>query len=124
MFVSLADPNLIDIYKLGSAHEEMSLQVAYFLGKLSVKPYAEKLSVVTSVGQLFLTTALTWNDNCQSDVIRIREKVDKAETLILLSYHINSFRKSVAERLCSIEEAIDYVDLYVMRLLETKYGEL
>jgi hypothetical protein len=95
-----------------------------FLEKLKTKPYAQKLSAVTSVGQLFLTTALSWNDKSHKDVIRIREKIDKNETLILLSYHTYSFRKSIAERLCSVEEANQYIDLYVMRLIETQYGKL
>ena len=124
MFLSLANPKLTDIYKQGFTSEEIPQLIVLFLEKLNSRTYAEKLSVVTSVGQLYLTTALSWNDNNHNDVIRIREKIDKNETLILLSYHANSFRKPVAERLCSLEEAIDYVDLYVMRLLETKYGKL
>lgn len=124
MFVSLADLKLPDIYKQTFIFEEVPQQIISLLENLSEKVYAEKLSVVTSVGQLYLTTALSWDEKSENEIIRIREMQDKNEKLILLSYHTKSFNKSIAERMCGFKEATDYIDLYVMRLLETKYGKL
>lgn len=124
MFLSLRDPRLIDTYNQEFTSTEFHKLIVLFLEKLRTKSYAEKLSVVTSIGQLYLTAHLSWGDKSLEDVIRIREVIDKKEKLILLSYHTNSFRKSVAERLCCLEEAVEYIDLYALRLLETKYGKL
>ncbi|MGI8544151.1 MAG: hypothetical protein ACR2MD_11845 [Aridibacter sp.] len=124
MFVSLADPKLTDIYKQTFTPEEIPQQIISLLENLSEKVYAEKLSVVTSIGQLYLTTAMSWDDKSKNEIIRIREMQDKNEKIILLSYHTKSFNKPIAERMCSLKEATDYIDLYVMSLLETKYGKL
>lgn len=124
MFESLENPKLVDIYKSMYEPDNPPQKIVLLLGKLALKPYAEKMSVVQSVGQLYLTTASTWDDKSQNDVIRIREQLDKNEMMILLSYHTNSFNKSDVQRLCSLDEAIEYIDLYVLRLLETKYGKL
>jgi hypothetical protein len=41
-----------------------------------------------------------------------------------MSYHPNGRRKPSAERQCALEEAVEYIDLYVMRVLLEKYGRL
>jgi hypothetical protein len=124
MFEPLSNPKLIDIYKSTFEFDEFPQKIVELLENLISKPYAEKLSVVQSIGQLYLTTALTWNDQSHNDVIRIREKFDKNEMMILLSYHTNSFKEPETQCLRSLDETVDYIDLYVMRLLETKYGKL
>ena len=124
MFESLANPKLTEIYKSTFEPEDVAQNIVLLLKKLSSKSYAAKISVVQSIGQLYLTTALSWHDQSHNDTVRIIEQFDKNEKLLLLSYHTNSFKKSEAQRLCSLNEAIDYIDLYVIRLLETKYGEI
>ncbi len=124
MWVSLADSKLVDIYKQGFLFEDIPHNTVLFLEQLSKKPYAEKLSAVTSIGQLYLTTALSWEDTEENHIVCIGQKIDAGKTVITMSYHTNGFNKSVADHQCPLEEAIDYIDLYVMRLLEEKYGEL
>jgi hypothetical protein len=71
-----------------------------------------------------LTTASLYKDSKNSFGFEIGEKKDAGKTLILLSQHLDDKRKSSAERQCSLEEAVEYIDLYVMRILLEKYGEL
>jgi hypothetical protein len=124
MWVSLTDSKLVDIYKQGFLPEEIPQDIFLLLEQLSKKSYAKKLSAVTSIGQLYLTTALSWEDTERNDIVRIGQRIDAGKTVITMSYHRNGFNKSVADHQCSLEEAIDYIDLYVMRLYEEKYGEL
>lgn len=124
MWVSLADENLIEIYKQGFYSDNFPKEIVSFLGELQKKTYADKLSVVTSVGNLYLTPVLSWNDTEKNNIVRIDQEIDAGKTVITMSYHTKSFNKSEVSRRCSLEEAIDYIDLYVMRLLEEKYGKL
>jgi hypothetical protein len=124
MWISLTDEKLIEIYKKGFLPDEVPNDIILLLSQLQKKTYAEKLSVVTSVGNLYLTTALSWEDTEKNHIVRIRQGIDTGKPTIIMSYHTDSFNKAAAKRECSLEAAADYIDLYVMRLLEEKCGEL
>ena len=127
MWVSLADENLIEHYKRNfhpDYTDETPELIVSLLEKLSKKTYAEKLSVVTSVGQLYLTTALSWNETSDNNIVRIDQRKDAGNPVLLISFTKGSLNKSVAGRYCSLEEAIEYIDLYVMRLILEKDGEI
>lgn len=124
MFVPLADESLVEIYKR-IVHPN-GLVIAELLSRLRNKPYAEKIYVVTSMRKLFLTTASSYEDSIQNKHygFLIKEKIDANKTIITMSYHENGRRKPSAEHQCSLEEAVDYIDLYVLRMLLEKYGKL
>lgn len=124
MFVSLADKNVAEYYRVGLGYEPNREIIALLLEELSKKVYAEKLSAVTSMGHLYITTALRWDDNTKNDSVFISHFEDAGKNLIVVSYHSNGRRIGNASRRCSLEEAIDYIDLYVMKLLLVKYGKL
>lgn len=127
MWVSLADENLVEHYKK-NFHPDFTDKapelIVSLLEELSKKTYAEKLSAVTSVGQLYLTSALSWNDKSDNHSVHISQRIDAGKPVLAISFHTRSLNKSVARRYCSLEEAIEYIDLCVMRLLLEKYGEL
>ncbi|HQU83578.1 MAG TPA: hypothetical protein PKY59_10650 [Pyrinomonadaceae bacterium] len=123
MFVSLADKRVAEYYRNGLGYTPDREIVALLLENLSKKIYAEKLSAVTSIGRLSITTALSWDDS-KNDSVSIDSFKDAGKNLIILSYHSNGRRTADAGRRCSLEEAFDYADLYVMKLLLVKYGEL
>lgn len=122
MFLLLTDESLTEIYKK-IAHPN-GLVIAELLSRLRNKPYAEKVYAVTSIGQLSLTTASSYNDIEDSFSFKIGEKKEADKILITISQHPNGSRKPSSERECSLEEAIEYIDLYVMRILLEKYGRL
>ena len=124
MFISLADKKVSEYYKSESWYDENYQVIELFLKKLSAKPYANKLSAVTSVGNLFLTTKLLFNDETKNDCVYINLRKDAGKNLIVMSYHSDGHRKADAQRQCSLEEAIEYIDLYAMRLILEKYGKL
>lgn len=124
MFVSLADKKVAEYYRKGLGYEPKREIVALLLEKMSEKPYAEKLSAVTSIGHLYITTALHWDDNTKNDSVSIDSFKDAGKNLITLAYHSCGRRKADAGRICPLEEAVDYIDLYVMKLILVKYGEL
>ena len=124
MWVSLADKKVAEHYKRGLLPEENRQVIILFLEKLSEKPYAEKLSAVTSVGQLYLTAALSWEDRTKNDRISINQKEDAGKILIVMAYYPDYSRKPSAERRCSLQEAVEYIDVFVIRLIEEKYGKL
>ena len=62
MWVSLADENLVEHYKKNfhpDYTDEPPQLIVSLLEKLLVKPYAKKLSAVTSLGELYLTAKLS-----------------------------------------------------------------
>ena len=124
MFVSLADKNVAEYYRKGLGYEPNREVIALLLEKLSRKPYAEKLSAVTSIGHLSITTALSWEDNTKNDSVFIDLIKDAGKNVIVMSYHSNGRRKTDASRRALLEEAVEYIDLYVMRLILEKYGKL
>lgn len=124
MFISLADKKVAEYYRKGLGYEPDREALALLLERLSEKPYAEKLSAVTSVGNLSLTTALTWNDDSKNDSVSLTMIKDAGKNLINMTYHSNFRRKPDAGRRCSLEEAVEYIDLYAMRLILERYGKL
>jgi hypothetical protein len=122
MFTALADERLVEIYKQIVSPD--GLAIAELLKRLRNKPYADKVFAVTSHGQLFLTTAASYPETKNDCSFRVGEKIDAGKTLVTVSYHPNGRRKPSAENQCSLEEAIEYIDLYVMRILLEKYGKL
>ena len=88
MWVSLVDENLVEHYKR-NFHPDFTNKVpelvVSLLEKLSKKSYAEKLSAVTSVGQLYLTTALPWNDYSDNKIIRIDQRIDAGKPVLMIS---------------------------------------
>jgi hypothetical protein len=124
MFVPLSNDRLAEIYK--EIVHPNGLVITQLLSRLRNKPYAEKIYAVTSMGKLFFTTASSYDD-CRKNKqygFLIEEKIDANKTLITMSYHENGRRKPSAEHQCTLEEAVEYIDLYVMRMLLEKYGEL
>lgn len=124
MFVQLDDPNLVEIYKQGVFVEETSIQICLLLEELSKKPYANKLSAVTSVGHLYLVATRSWDEESKGGMISINEKVDANKKVLIIAYHTNSLKKSIASHQGSLPEIVDYIDLYVMRLLAENYGNI
>ena len=122
MYLSLADERLVEVYK--EIVHPNGLVIAELLSRLRNKPYAEKIYAVTSVGRLFLTTASEYNDFETNFSFRIGEKKDAGKTLITFSQHPNSGGKPSAEHQGTLEEAIEYIDLYVMRILLEKHNRL
>ena len=124
MFVPLADKKAAKYYRQGIGYEPEREPLALLLEKLTEKPYAEKLSAVTSVGNLSLTTALRWDDATKNDSIFLNIIKDAGKYLITMSYHSSGRRNTEAGRRCELEEAVEYIDLYVMRIILEKYGAL
>lgn len=124
MFVSLADKNVAEYYRKGLGYEPDREIIALLLEKLSEKSYAEKLSAVTSHGNLYLTTDLSWNENFSSDSVSIEAIKNMGKTVIVMTYYSKYRQKPEAQRICSLSEAVEYIDLYVMRLILEKYGSL
>ena len=124
MFVSLADKNVAEYYRKGLGYKPEREIIALLLENLSEKSYADKLSAVTSMGNLFLTTDLRWNENSSPGSISIDAVKDSGKNLILMAYYSNNLRKPEAERRCSLSEAAEFIDLYVMRLIFEKYQSL
>ena len=124
MFESLADKQGVESYKSQLSPQEDRRAIITFLEKLAEKTYADKLSAMTSVGQLYLTPAFSWRDNLNHALVHIDQIEDAKKPLIIMSYVSRNRRKAKAERQCSMEEAIEYIDLYAMRLILEKYGEL
>jgi len=122
MFLALADKQLVEIYK--QIVHPNGLIIAELLSRLRNKPYAEKVFAVTSVGNLSLTTAASHCETKNVYSFRVGEKNDGGITVITMSYHPNGRRKPSAERQCPLETAIEYIDLYVMRIMLEKYGRL
>jgi hypothetical protein len=127
MWVSLADENLVDYYKksaLSYRSEKAPELIILLLERLSKKSYADKLFVVTSVGRLSLTTALCWDGKTRNYGVGIDQIIDAGKPVLAISGLTMSRKESVAGRYCSLEEAVEYIDLYVMRILLEKYGKL
>jgi hypothetical protein len=122
MFLALADERLVEIYKQTVYPD--GLIIAELLSRLRKKPYAEKVFAVTSVGNLSLTSAASHRETENVYSFRVGEKNDAGKTVITMSYHPNGRRKPSAERQCPLNEAVEYIDLYVMRILLEKYGRL
>lgn len=122
MFIPLADERLVEYYE--QIVHPNGLLIAQLLSRLRNKPYAEKVYAVTSIGRLFLTTQSSYKDSEKHFGFQVAEKRDAGKTLIVFSQHNDGRRKPNAECQCSLEEAVDYIDLYVMRMLLEKYGEL
>jgi hypothetical protein len=122
MFLALADERLVEIYKQIVYPD--GLVIAELLRRLRDKPYAKKVFAVTSIGRLSLTTAASYPESENSYSFCVGEKTDAGKTLITMSYHANGRRKPSAERQCPLEEAVEYIDLYVMRILLEQYGRL
>jgi hypothetical protein len=124
MWVSLADENLVEIYKQGFSPDKVPEAIVELLKQLAQKPYAKKLSAVTSLGQLYITTAHSWNDTERNHSIHIHQENDAGKTVVTISSETESSKKSVISRQCSIDEAADYIDLYVLSILLKKYEKL
>lgn len=124
MFISLADKNVAEYYRQGLGYNPDREIIALLLEKLSEKSYADKLSAVTSMGHLFLTTDLSWSENSSNGSVFVDVIKDAGENKIVLSYHSKNRRKFEAGRFCHLSKAVEYIDLYVMRLILEKYGSL
>lgn len=125
MWLSLADERLVEIYKKHFTTEErIPKHIVSLLSQLQKKPYASKLTAVTSLGHLYLTTALSLEDESKHDCVFISQFIDAGKPVISIAHSLKAERNASATRRCSPKEAVDYVDLYVMRLLLEKYGEL
>ena len=117
MWLHLADPELVEIYRKGFEPNECPEEIASLLVELSQKPYASKLCVVTSLRHLRLTTAASWQEGERHDYIYVSRQYDAEKPVITISYVEKNCRKSTADRRCAPEEAAGYVDLYAIRLI-------
>lgn len=128
MWLPLTDENLIESYEKNFVSEKkVPKHIVSLLQRLQSKSFADKLAAVTSLGHLGLTTKLSYvSDDKESEHGRIYvdESVDAGKPVIDLSFVARTERRAGAWRRCTPEEAFDYIDLYVMRLLLEKYGEL
>ena len=128
MWLPLTDENLIETYKKNFISEKkVPKHIVSLLRRLQSKSYAGELAAVTSLGHLRLTTKLSYvSDDKESEhgCIYVSESVDAGKPVIDLSFIARTERQAGAGRRCAPEEASDYIDLYVMRLLLERYGEL
>jgi hypothetical protein len=128
MWVPLTDENLIEIYKKNFVSEKkVPKRIISLLEQLQKKSYADKLAAVTSLGHLRLTTALSYvsvNEESKHGCINVSESIDAGKPVINLSFTAGMERQASAWQRCAPEEAADYIDLYVMRLLLEKYDKL
>ena len=128
MWVPLTDENLIERYKKHFVSEnKVPKHIVSLLEQLQKKSYADKLAVVTSLGHLRLTTALSYvpvDEESKHGCINVTEFVDAGKAVINLSFTAGTERQASAGRRCAPEEAADYIDLYVMRLLLEKSDKL
>jgi hypothetical protein len=124
VFVPLNNPSLAEIYQQVALVNKVSTQICLLLEELSKKPYAEKLSAVTSVGHLYLTAARSWDEQSKGGIISINERIDANKEVLVIAYHPHTIRKSQVWHQGSLKEIVDYIDLYVMRLLSENYGSI
>jgi hypothetical protein len=117
MWISLADPKLIETYREEFIPGQCPEEVASLLTELSQKTYASNLWAATSLGKLRLTTVPKWEEAENHDCISIGQLYDAGKLVIAISYVEKNCRKSPANRRCAPEEAAGYVDLYAIRLI-------
>ncbi len=124
MWTLLSDETLLEDYKKGFLPDEFPEAVFELLKKLTLKHDATKLSAFTSLGQLYLTTAYSWNEKEKNYAVSINQRIDAGKTVIVIASNIEGGKKSVISHQCSIDEAVEYVDLRMISILLKKYGEL
>jgi hypothetical protein len=117
MWISLADPKLIETYREEFIPGQYPEEIASLLTELSQKTYTSNLWAVTSLGKLRLTTASTWEEAENHDCIFIGHQYEAGKLVITISYVEKNCRKSTADRRCAPEEAAGYVYLYAIRLM-------